>query len=81
MTWFSHQEYEEKLLDLKNQFEQEQMSNAKLQKDMDKLKSQYEQQVIQSRPGICWTLNKTAYFCGMALVAFCKGVEGFKDII
>ncbi|XP_077867468.1 osmotic avoidance abnormal protein 3-like isoform X1 [Saccoglossus kowalevskii] len=36
------QEYEDKLSEMKNKFEEEQMNKAKLQDDIDKLKAQYE---------------------------------------
>ncbi|XP_078482833.1 osmotic avoidance abnormal protein 3-like isoform X1 [Ciona intestinalis] len=50
-------EYEEKLREMKQQYEAEQMSNAKLQEDMNKLKSQYEQHISQAGLAVQKTLS------------------------
>lgn len=41
------QEYENKLITIKEQYEKEQSSNIKLQQDIEQLKTQYEQHLKQ----------------------------------
>nr|CAB3259087.1 osmotic avoidance abnormal protein 3-like [Phallusia mammillata] len=50
-------EYEEKITELKQRYEAEQMSNAKLQEDMNKLKTQYDQHISQAGLAVQNTLT------------------------